>query len=493
MRLTLGHKAILLVSIFLLIELAFVGSLTYLLKLTEEEARREERAKITLGHVEKLVRLSYTAGSALKQFAVARDEESLKRFDAQAQEVEEHLNWLGANIAGRDRPLFARVERNLKYGFEILRRARNLIASTEDSLSLLDPLQKMNREIDPVLKAVLPDFIELRKGQERIESESPDQQRAFRRTIERILYLGLAINMLAAILAGVLFVRGITSRVEILVDNTRRLAESRPLNAELRGSDEIAELDHVFHRMAAALKEAARRELEIQKLRQAFVAMVSHDLRTPLTSVQVYLQLLTGGALGGLSDKAREKGVRAEKSVERLVELINDLLEVEKLESGAVNLKLVPVTVAEILQGSIEAVADLAEKEQVDLDIADSSLGITVDRDRIIRVLTNLLGNAIKFSEPGKTVSVEVLETDTMVEFHVRDEGPGVPSELCEAIFEKFRQVKESDSTEKGGTGLGLPICKAIVEQHGGTIGVVSQEGSGSDFWFCLPRNAQSS
>lgn len=227
---------------------------------------------------------------------------------------------------------------------------------------------------------------------------------------------------------------------------------------------------------------------EIQKLRQTFVAMVSHDLRNPLTSVQNFLNMLTIGAFGEVSQKASNKAKMQEENIERLMSLINDLLDLEKIESGVIHLKLAPVSIHSVIQHSIEAVRSWAERNRVNIVQAGSEVKIIADGDRLVQVVTNLLSNAIKYSPPESIVTVDAREDSGWIEVRVKDCGPGIPPRHQEIIFERFQQVESPDGVKRPGTGLGLAICKTIVEQHGGSIGVDSEEDKGSEFWFRVPR-----
>lgn len=227
--------------------------------------------------------------------------------------------------------------------------------------------------------------------------------------------------------------------------------------------------------------------LAIQRLRSQFVAMVSHDLRTPLTSVQASLELIATGSFGQLSDDGNKQLDRAEKSLERLIRLINDLLDSERIESGTFVVDKRWVSLSTIIERALESVRAIAADAGITIQNKASDLSCFADEDRIIQVLVNLLGNAIKFSPSGSTVLIETQTTRDAVKIRVIDRGRGVPLAMLPSIFQKFMQVEKSDSRRGQGFGLGLSICKSIVEQHGGKIGVYSEEGEGSTFWFSLP------
>ena len=232
-----------------------------------------------------------------------------------------------------------------------------------------------------------------------------------------------------------------------------------------------------------------RRKLE--RMKREFVATVSHELRTPLTSIRGSLSLLSGGALGDLPEEAADVVKIAERNTVRLIGLINDILDLERLEVGKMEMHYADLPAQTILNRSAEVVRGFAEESGIRLEIVPSPLQVKVDGDRIVQVLVNLLSNAVKFSPKGSLVRVTVAPSAELVEFRVRDEGRGVPKEHREAIFERFRQVEGSDARKQGGTGLGLAIARGIVEEHGGRIGVESELGKGSTFFFTVPAVRQ--
>jgi len=227
----------------------------------------------------------------------------------------------------------------------------------------------------------------------------------------------------------------------------------------------------------------------IERLKSDFVAMVSHDLRTPLTSIQMVLALMQAEAYGEISATGHTRLGEAEGNVERLIALVNELLALEKMESGMLELSVMQMPVSEVIEPALAMVAGVAAKHSVEIKVMPhENQVINADKERIGQVISNLLGNAIKFSPEGGKIVINVEQLDQSTRISIIDEGRGVPPELQEAIFERFKQVEKSDERQKGGTGLGLAICKAIIEQHGGVIGLESEPGKGSTFWFSLPN-----
>jgi PAS domain S-box-containing protein len=235
-------------------------------------------------------------------------------------------------------------------------------------------------------------------------------------------------------------------------------------------------------------KDVTERE-QLQRMKEEFVSTVSHELRTPMTSVLGSLQLVLGGAAGEVPPELRELLDIALDNGERLVRIINDILDVDKLESGKMELELAQVSLAGVVTRSLEAMQPLAEQSGVRLE-ADSPLPdcwVRADRERLLQVATNLISNAVKFSPRGATVRLSLKRDGQAARVSIADQGPGVPAEFRDRIFQKFAQADASDRRTRGGTGLGLSICKAIVEQHGGRIGFDSTPGHGARFYFDLP------
>jgi len=239
--------------------------------------------------------------------------------------------------------------------------------------------------------------------------------------------------------------------------------------------------------LAASMQDVSARKAAEQAKRD-FLSTISHELRTPLTSIRGSLALIAAGVMGDVPAEIRRMIDLAERNSTRLLALINDLLDIERMESGRMEMELRDVALDPILTRSAESVRALSDQQNISIQVASSGCHVRADEHRIAQVLINLLSNAIKFSPRDSVVDVTTVCSDSMAEVRVTDQGRGVPEAARQRIFERFAQVDASDSKAKGGAGLGLAICKAIVDQHGGEIGVSSAEGAGSTFWFRLPR-----
>lgn len=228
----------------------------------------------------------------------------------------------------------------------------------------------------------------------------------------------------------------------------------------------------------------------IDRMKSEFVSTVSHELRTPLTSIRGSLGLVSGGVAGALPERAKGLVEIAKNNCERLIRLINDILDSEKIESGKMPFELQPQELLPLLQQTLADNEGFAAQHQVKLALhaPRQPLKALVDSDRLLQVMTNLLSNAIKFSPAQGTVLVLLGRHAGRVRVEVSDNGPGIPEEFRQRIFQKFSQADSSDTRQKGGTGLGLAISKAIVERMDGSLGFTSRVAVGTTFFFELPE-----
>ncbi|MBX9690521.1 MAG: cell wall metabolism sensor histidine kinase WalK [Candidatus Obscuribacterales bacterium] len=593
LNLTLAQKAIVLVCVPLVFEIAFVGILAQLLRQAEFERAQEAHAKDVQSQVNVILGMIIDAGAGLVISEFAKSKRIRERYGSTADRAKEEFANLLRLVSGHpeEEAAVAHISELNTDIRRILKRAKqdseddNKLGLVRDFATLQSLMTQFSQATNEVTE----------KQREIARAKSRASIRA-RNSIINFLYLGVFFNIALAVGLALYFNRGTSSRMIILMDNTRRLAKGMQLNPQIGGNDEIAHLDKTFNEMAEALAIAARKERaiienardlicsldsnlkfsavnpaavqvwgytpdeligkgldllvpddeiekssetfkrireslnsipiesritkkdgseiemlwsvqwspqeeryfcvahditerkQIERMKREFVAMVSHDLRTPLTSIQGFLSLLEAGAFGDLSQSGMENLSIADSSISRLIKLINDLLDAERLESGKLELNLSEVSSADILREAANAVETFAQQQGLKLLVENSAIKLKADADRLIQVLINLLSNAVKFSPEGGQITVSARVVEDFVEFSVKDEGRGIPAEDLDAVFERFKQVKKTDAKIKRGTGLGLAICKAIVEKHQGSIGVLSEEGKGSRFWFRIPK-----
>ncbi len=228
------------------------------------------------------------------------------------------------------------------------------------------------------------------------------------------------------------------------------------------------------------------KQKELERLKQDFVSMLSHDLRTPLNSVLAAIELVSSGHFS-LDDQVKVYMERAHRNLKFSLSLINQLLEIEKMEAGHVTLEIDATSTKEIVSKSLEAVLDLSNSKSVKIITPETNYELIADSERLVQVLINLLGNALKFSPNNSTITISEEQNDQYTKISVKDQGRGIPKDQLAGIFDRFKQVNPVDKAEKQGTGLGLAICKSIIDAHHGHIGVISEPGEGSTFWFEIP------
>lgn len=610
LNLRLSQIGLAIVSVLLVLELSILGALFYLLQQTELDAQRFERSSTILSCADGLIKTYYDCAVCLIYYLMTHKQELSFSYDKSAAEAPKYMDRL-RDLTRDDPPSAEKVDSLAAYVSAATKMLNDYKKTIE--LDQLPDLKSLRKKVLPILTNIMHELKDFESNEK--AKSSPDMGAQIRVYMKNIVFIGIIVNVIMALGLIYLFTKRITQRLNVLTDNAYRLASSAPLNPKLKGEDEIAHLDQVFHVMADALTLAAEKERlatevikaseekirsviehmpvgliaiddrgviesvnprteeifgykndelagkhigtlfesdknsdpdtfiqvlhqkalgkvselkgkkknndafpteislsefkapegrrflanvldvtdrhEVERLKREFVAIVSHDLRTPLTSVRGSLTLLSAGALGPLSGEAQQVVETAESEIERLTFLVNDLLDVAKIEAGKMEMRFDNISLEPVIRRSLASVGNFAAQHGVEIVARKTDARAVADSERLIQVMVNLLSNAVKFSPKGSRVEVTVDELPGWIEVRVKDSGRGVPPSHYESIFQRFQQVEKSDSTEKGGTGLGLPICKTIVEQHGGTIGVISELNKGSIFWFRLRAIAQ--
>lgn len=591
MNLRLTQKAMMLVAVPLIFELAFVSILVYQLKAFDNELIADHRDRDVLTLVNLELKCLLQAAGAMGMFQVHRDDKYKIQYKNALDDLKKYRSELGEKLKddhSEDLNAFARATDEV---VQALDDTDELVNSGDriDRMRSMIKADKLLHRMDKAGNTVIDRCLTVNKLQREQEAQS-------RAAIEMLIVASAILSIVLAMILARYFNHGTSRRLNVLLENTYQLAMEKPLQEPLQGNDEIAIIDGGFHRMAESLLDARTKEqaltenaldvicsldergkftkmnqavkglwgydadelmgrtivslvdpaevertnqaLEevisgkatvpfelkmrrkdqttcdmswsahwsesdkslfcvahdiserkrLERMKQEVVAMVSHDLRSPLTSIQAMFDLLEAGALGQLNDKGEDKIRRSSASLNRLISMINDLLDMEKLESGMFELELTDVDFRTLAAHALEAVQISAEQKKIQLQVDKSEAKVYCDGDRIVRVLINFLSNSIKFSPENSTVRLAISQIDHAMQIDVVDQGKGIPSDKLETIFERFKQVERADETTKGGSGLGLAICKAIVEAHHGSIGAASEIGQGSTFWIRLPN-----
>ncbi len=274
------------------------------------------------------------------------------------------------------------------------------------------------------------------------------------------------------------FLKDISNRLNLLVGNARLLPEDLPLDKTVEiGNDEIAYLDSV-------LREASEKLLEAKQNRQSFMNMITQDIRSPLMSSDLLIEIVSSQAQENNDEKSLVATERLRRTYSKVVMLIEDLLLLEKGETQ-LNLDLGVADLDKLCASAVETVLPQAKSKGIKVTVSVEAEQVIVDKLRLEQVLNNLLSNAIRFTDGGGTVSIVSEKSSEAIKVSIQDSGCGIPADEISQLFDKFFQ--SSNSTDGKGFGLGLSIAKMIVENHEGKIGVKSEVGKGSPFWFTLP------
>ncbi len=306
----------------------------------------------------------------------------------------------------------------------------------------------------------------------------------------------LGIVLTAALLtAAYYFARTISNPVNSLQKAIKQISLGHYIKTDVKSSDEIGELAKTFNNMSEALKQTSALRLETKRLKQIdkdkeeFAAMISHELKTPLIPISGYAELFLDGSLGNLTEVQREKmQVIYENSI-RLTTLIQDILDVRRIELGMLKIDKREASIKEIAILSLEIFRPLADQNDIMLENNVDDIMVTCDPNRILQVFSNIISNAIKFvpTQHG-TISINSRIENGLVVVSISDNGIGIPKDSQGDLFKKFYQVDKSLTRKSGGTGLGLAISRGIIESHGGKIWVESEEGKGTVVYFTIPK-----
>jgi signal transduction histidine kinase len=232
---------------------------------------------------------------------------------------------------------------------------------------------------------------------------------------------------------------------------------------------------------------------ELDKMKSSFISTVSHELRTPLTSVKMGIELLLEEIPGSITEKQRELLTASKEDCDRLIRLINDLLDLSRLETGRAKMEFREANLVSLIEDVVVSLKSQGDEKGVDVvtEFPSQTIKCMCDVDRIREVVTNLVNNAIKFTDKGGVVTISAKDQDDSVLVSVKDTGIGIHPDNVEKIFSKFHRIESGYAYEEEGTGLGLAICKEIIEAHKGKIWVESEYLKGSDFMFTIPKSIE--
>jgi signal transduction histidine kinase len=487
-HLKITQKGMLIVSIPLIFETMFIMLLLILLVQINNQIEREENARAVLSRSHHFGRMAIIVSSAVAALGFAMDaSKSRKTLDMHLKIADEDLANL-LELTRSDPDALAKVN-GIK---DALDAGKRLIAKkrTEDlkMVSQLDtiyedPLVQESAECAAKLGFSVQHLVALEQQE---ASQSLAAVEKTKRTIEYVLLGGLVASILLTVLLMVFFSRNIIQRLQTLSANAASLGRRQPLPAVVTGYDEIAELD-------VALRRTDEELSQLEKARQNLLAFVSHELKTPLTSLSAFFSLLSDGAFMPLDETARDVCRRATLRIDDISRLIVDLIDVEKMHGGKFKLLLSDVDIPTLVDKSIENhQADNEQNFKIEPEHVVDTV-ITADRDRLLRVLGNLYRNVAHRAPWAGLVRLSVTETDGFVVFRLSDSGNPIPSALMTSVFQGNQLAGDAESLNLFlSEGLPLVISRMIIEQHEGSFEISSDAASGTNFVFRVPSDALS-
>jgi signal transduction histidine kinase len=475
-RLTLGYLTIFLlvtaVSAYAIYQLRRFDALTRSILSVDNSVLETEKV---------LSDLLYSQSRFEQNFVIAKKEADFNQFLRLREEFNGQLSRALALADAETQNLLSQIQRDYQGYQELVGEEAQLIRAKK-VYSQAEYKQAKDQFTDAILAS--------------LEGIEPHQRQAthaklnqLAQTVDQALKVSITIAsacLIAIVFLSLLITRSITGPVALLKSKTRDIAEGR-FDAGLRISSppEIAELAVAFNRMCENLGE-------IERMKGDFFSSMSHELRTPLTSIKEGTGLLLDGVGGETTDKQRRLLTILAEESNRLIGVVNSLLDLSKMEAGMLNYEFETVNLDPLIRRAVAEIAPLVEAKQIMVETAiDGPLPpARLDPERMLQVLRNLIGNAVKFTPKGGQVTVVASPIDGKLQVSVQDSGPGIPVESLAAIFEKFHQGNHKGAHPRPGTGLGLAIAKNIITSHGGEIWAESELGQGSKFFFVLPCSA---
>lgn len=472
-RLILGYLAI-----FVIVAAASVYAILILRHFGERTASILKVDNRMFDHEKALADLVLGQSRAEQKFVITRDEAWYLQFVRLKIDFEARLESASVLSDGMATPTLKRVQQDyLRYGALVEGESRYVRTNKTY------PQAKYKQDKDALVDAILSGFERLRVYQQHATAAKLADLAAMADQA-REMSMAIAIAcLLAIVLMALLVTKNITAPIALLKRKTEEIAKGNFESAVVvKSPPEIGALAEALSAMSARLRE-------LDRMKADFFASMSHELRTPLTSIKEGTGLLLEGVGGATTEKQRKLlAILAEES-NRLISLVNSLLDLSKMEAGMMTYEFEVSNVDPLIKRAVAEIAPLVEAKQIKLEsaVAAPLPAVRIDPERILQVLRNLLGNAVKFTPAGGQVSVTAKPLDGKLEIAVRDSGPGIPAESLISIFEKFNQGGRPSGNARSGTGLGLAIVKSIVSSHGGKIWAESQLGQGSAFIFVLP------
>ena len=479
LRMTIARKGLVVISVPLIFQFIFVCVLASLLQYSQEDSAKLALSRSFVTEVDLVNRDFLELGIALAAFRYTKGSKFVKEYDRIAESLParfDNLNKLAQGNSARAK----HVEKLKEYGRNVIELTQSFRRPSDSAIIyLLDPIA-YRQKISDAFSLFMDESRAIFAEELQLQDNSPASESTMRKWMKVYIAIGLLCSTLLTVILTRFFMTNITRRLGILTQNNLRFAEKEQLLAPVLGDDEITELDQNFRSMVGRVQQAENR-------RQLYVKMISHDLRAPLSSIRGTLEAAARGLYGQLSPKGSVRFESAQSDSDRLIGMINEMIDYDSLADGTIELAEDRFNAKDLMVAAQNSLETLAEGKHVKLQFSCDDATLEADKERLKRVLINLIHNAIKFSPAQGVVKAEARVKDNDLVFRIIDQGPGIKPDEIANLFQPFHMGASGLTASDTGSGLGLAICKMIVEAHHGTLGLDSKVGQGSCFWFTVP------
>lgn len=479
----IGQKGLIVLSIPLIFEIAIASSLWAAFNESQQKAKDLATSREIILKSGSLSRQLFESSTSLMLYNMQQDDENLEQATSKKNDAVTTFSKL-ETLYLKDKRRPERMQ-ELHFSVERYREIFEKYIKLED-LSLIERFARVGRlrrdlqSLYTGLRSTIAIISNEEKEREGFNSQAVEKLTG---QIQLLLFTFLFASVLITVWSGFLFNKNIVARLRTVERNSQKLGARQPLDTPVSGNDEIRSLDDCLHETATALKQA-------EEDKQKIIAMLSHDLRSPLQSVRTILSLIEHGAYGKLTEAGLKNIERSRRSIQRVVDLVDEFLELEKV-STAKNIvaQFADVNLADAIENALDIVNPQAESRGIPI-AAEPAFDAIVSGDEklLVRLFTNLLSNAVKFSPDNSEVLISMERDESSFKISIIDRGVGIEPDALPRIFEPFFQARAGKQSSES-SGLGLAVCREIVQAHGGEISASSIIGEGSTFTVTFPKH----
>jgi signal transduction histidine kinase len=481
--LKLSQKMLFIVAVPLVFELLVFSTIWVVMAKAESQAQTAETASLLVNRTNAITNEIYAAGGSLAAFIATKN----KKFDARFSEF---VTAAELNLAEMEKLPLSKAQSEIisderVHVGEMLGFLKDMREQAGDSSSHRH-LLAMHNQHKKAQAAAQSYFENMQDVLARFEDDARVQRYELGRSkemVSRVLGTGMILSLLLALTMSLGFARHIIRQMHALQNKARKLVTFDELGQPANGSDEISELDRTLHGVAALMAQNAEKEKQLETIKRNLIAMVSHDLRAPLTSTRAFLGLLGEGQYGALNGKGRMTLRSVDSSLNHVCELVEDMLSFASSEIGDQLNRRELVDLGVIISDAVDVVAAAAQLKSISIEVEQyPEAYLEADETRIVQVFTNIMSNSVKYCPDGSTIKISTTFDETSCTISIEDNGPGMNTVPA---FQPFARGENSQDTD--GRGLGLFLSKQVIEAHGGTIELDRNSMTGTKFNIRLP------